>query len=157
MDANLIQFLVAAKKSTYAGALADSKKILTDGAREFNYANNIYIYRDRYYGSDPFAGEEVVFSANGRQAIWIMNYRGYTTDKSVSEGNIYAFLKQALREVTEAAPFRGPFKFKAKDYQYEMSFSGSTDSFVGLEVIHFQNRKVYELFFHGGAINCQNI
>lgn len=150
MDKNLAQFLLAAKKSTYAGAKGDSKKMLDDGAREFDYTNDAYMYRDRYFGSDPFAGEEVVFSND--QAVWIMNYRGYITDKTVGEEYVYTFLKQALREVTEDAPFRGPAQLTAGEYQYIMEFSGDPDSFAGSEKIYYGKRIVYKLFFHGGII-----
>ena len=150
MDKSLSQFLVTAKKSTYAGASGDSKTILEDGTREFRYDSDGYSYRDRYYGSDPFAGEEVVFA--GSQAIWVMNYRGYTVGKIVGEGDIYAFLKQALREITEAAPFRGSSQFADGSYRYKMLFSGDPDSFVGSEEISYLDQKVYELFFHGGLI-----
>jgi hypothetical protein len=105
MNRELVQFLLDAKKSTYAGAKGDGKTIAADGSIEFNYSDDVYTYRDRYFGSDPFAGEEVVFS-NGK-AIWIMNYRGYILDKTVNGEEVYGFLKKSLMEVPEDAPFRG--------------------------------------------------
>lgn len=61
MDKKLLDFILKAKKSTYAGAENDSKNILNDGSKEFIYAEDNYSYRDRYFGSDPFAGQEVIF------------------------------------------------------------------------------------------------
>lgn len=150
MNRELVQFLLDAKKSTYAGAKGDGKTIVDDGGIEFNYRDDIYIYRDRYFGSDPFAGEEVVFSSD--KAVWIMNYRGHIIDKTINEREVYGFLKQSLMAVSEDAPFRGPAQFMVGDYKYTSEFKGDPDSFVGSESIYHKNTKVYELFFHGGII-----
>ncbi|PIP27378.1 MAG: hypothetical protein COX30_02205 [Candidatus Moranbacteria bacterium CG23_combo_of_CG06-09_8_20_14_all_39_10] len=150
MNKELINFILKAKKSTYANAEDDSKKILSDGSKEFTYADGSYSYRDRYFGSDPFTGQEVVFFNN--KAVWIMNYHGYILDKTVSESIVYNFLKRALMKVSESAPFRGPAKFIDGDYQYASEFMGNPTSFSGIETIYFKNKKIYELYFHGGVI-----
>ena len=150
MDKELIKFLVKAKKSTYAGAKGDSKKILEDGSKEFSFLKGSYYYRDRYFGSDPFIGEEVVFSND--KAIWSMNYYGRILDKTISEKEVYGFLKQALLRISEAAPFRGPKEFIASDYKYSCKFVGNFDHFSGIECIYLNNDKIFELFFHGGAV-----
>ena len=67
MNKELINFILKAKKFTYADAKGDSKKILSDGSKEFTYAEGVYVYRDRYFGSNPFAGQEIIFS-NGKAA-----------------------------------------------------------------------------------------
>ena len=151
MNKELVQFLLDAKKSTYAGAKGDGKTIVTDGSMEFNYSDDTYTYRDRYFGSDPFVGEEVVFLND--KAIWVMNYRGYIIDKTINERKVYGFLKKSLMEVLEGAPFRGPSQFTSGDYKYTSEFKGDPDSFVGSESISHKNTKVYELFFHGGVIS----
>ena len=151
MNKELINFILKAKKSTYAGAKGDSKKILSDGSKEFTYAEGVYAYRDRYFGSDPFAGQEIIFS-NGK-AVWAMNYSGYILDKTASENVVYDYLKQALREVSESKPFRGPTEFVAGDYRYSSESLGKSTSFSGIEAIYFKNKKIYELYFHGGIIN----
>lgn len=150
MNKKLLNFIIKAKISTYAGAEDDSKKILSDGSKEFIYIEDIYEYRDRYFGSDPFAGQEVVFSV--QEPIWVMNYRGYISDKTISEKAVYDFLKQALSEVSEATPFRGPAKLSRGDFEYTSEFLGNSESFSGVENIYFKNKKIYELFFHGGLV-----
>jgi len=151
MKQELIKFLIKAKKATYAGTEGDSKKILTDGSKEFSFSNGVYSYRDRYFGSDAFAGEEIVFSND--RAIWSLNYYGRILDKTISEKEIYSFLKLALSEVSETSPFRGPKEFQGSDYRYACEFTGDFDYFSGIESIYIKNHKIYELFFHGGIIH----
>ena len=150
MNKRLIKFLLQAKKSTYAGAKGDSKRILFDGSKEFAFTAGEYCYRDRYFGSNPFAGEEVVFFNN--ETIWVMNYRGYILDKTINNKEVYSFLKQALMNVPKASPFRGPSEFVLGDYKYVSKAQGDQNSFVGVEKIYLKNNKIYELYFHGGMV-----
>jgi len=150
MNKKLIEFLLQAKKSTYAGTEGDSKRVLSDGSKEFIFTAGEYCYRDRYFGSNPFAGEEVVFLNNG--VIWVMNYRGHILDKTISDREVYGFLKQALMNVPEAAPFRGPTEFTLGDYKYVSKVQGDFNSYVGAEKIYLKNNKIYQLYFHGGII-----
>lgn len=145
----LIEFLLQAKKSTYAGAEGDSKRVLSDGSKEFVFTADKYYYRDRYFGSNPFAGEEVVFYND--EAIWVMNYRGCILDKTINDKEVYSFLKQALMNVPEAAPFRGPSEFALGDYKYVSEVQGDINSLVGAEKIYLKNNEIYELYFHGGS------
>lgn len=151
MQKDLIKFLVKAKQLTYAGAKGDSKKILVDGSKEFSFSEGVYFYRDRYFGSDPFIGEEVVFSNN--EAVWSMNYYGRILDKTIGEKAIYAFLKQSLFAVQENMPLRGPGAFSIDYYSYECKTFGNIDCFSGTESIFFSDKKIYELWFHGGMIS----
>lgn len=150
MNEEFINFLLKAKKSTYAGAEGDSKKILSDGSKEFIFAEGIYSYRDRYFGSDPFAGQEVVFLSN--KAIWVMNHYGYILNKAISKKEVYGFLKQALMEVSEEYPYRGPSEYVLDDYKYVMKYSDNLNLFSGSEEIYLNNHKIYELYFHGGKV-----
>jgi len=150
MDKTFTDFLIKAKKSTYANADGDSKKTLDDGSKEFVFSEGEYFYRDRYFGSDSFAGEEIVFFNN--EAIWVMNYCGCILEKIINEKDVYSFLKRALMEMREEAPFRGPAEFTNNNYQYTSSFLGDVSSFVGIENIYLDKNKIYELNFHGGII-----
>ena len=80
---DLPEFLVKAKKATYAGGATAT--VLEDGCKQLTYSEAGYEYRDRYYGNDPFAGQEVVFQ-NG-EIIWSMVYKGETINaEDPSEG-----------------------------------------------------------------------
>jgi len=150
MDKIFIDFLLKAKKSTYASADGDSKKTLDDGSKEFIFSEGEYVYRDRYFGSDSFAGEEIVFFNN--KAIWAMNYCGCILEKTINEKDVYSFLKQALMDVREEAPFRGPVELVNGDYLYTSNAKGDVNSFVGVENIYLDKNKIYELNFHGGVV-----
>jgi hypothetical protein len=144
------KFLVKAKKNTYALSGEREESTLVDGAKELIYKSENFYYRDRYYGSDPFAGEEVVFLNN--KAIWVMNYSGRCLKTVVSKREIYSFLKKCLKKVNFDNPFRGPGEYCWGDYIYKNKIKGNTDNFCGKEFIYYKNKKIYELKYHGGLV-----
>lgn len=138
-------FLVQAKQNTYASGTHGNT--LEDGAIELVYREGKYRYRDRYYGEDPFCGQEIVFLDD--VPVWIMNYYGHNLDKSIK---ISTFLKESLRLVSKEAPFRGPAQHKNDTWLYTNQWEGDSNCFNGYETIHYQGKKVYELWYHGGII-----
>ena len=147
---DLKNFLIKAKTLTYASAGEGREKILADGSKELSYKNGPWQYRDRYFGFDPFIGEEIVWK-NGR-IIWGLNYYGQITSTKIDSRAIYKFLQSALRLVQASRPFRGPKVFSIADWNYQDQSSGSINSFSGHEVIYFKTKKVYELKYQGGLI-----
>jgi hypothetical protein len=144
-------FLVEAKKNTYASDKRGVEKILlTDGCKELIFSQKPWIYRDRYFGAPCFIGEEIVFE--NKKAIWGMNYRGEILGKKIKDEDIVPFLKKALSRVEQKIPFRGPKIIKEKNKTYKNSASGDIDNFQGKEVIYFEQKKIYELYYHGGFI-----
>jgi len=146
----LAQFLVKAKINTYASSGEGGEKILPDGAKELEFEEGEFKYRDRYFGSTSFIGEEIVWQ-NGK-IIWGMNYYGQTLSKIVSAKEIYQFLQEALRKVGEDKPFRGPDSFKRDDFEYINKAKGTVEEFKGEEAILYKGEAVYQLNYHGGAI-----
>jgi len=68
----LSKFLVKAKVNTYA---SDTKTtILGDGSKELVFREGRLFYRDRYFGENPFIGEEMVFHEDkyiwGYELLW---------------------------------------------------------------------------------------
>lgn len=98
------------------------------------------------WGGEQFAGEEAVWIGN--QPVWSMNYCGRVTDAPFSGD----FLKQALLRVPAEIPFRGPERYAQGDYSYTCEVTGDAEWFQGRETIRWQDREIYECFFHGGAI-----
>ncbi|MBI2446735.1 MAG: hypothetical protein HYV51_02865 [Parcubacteria group bacterium] len=161
----LNQFLVSAKTNTYASENA-VKRILEDGARELVYENGIFRYRDRYYGFNPFIGEELVWE-NGK-LVWVMNYFGgvyHEVIDLVRSEEIYDFLKLSLRQVPEDKPFRGPTRrFKNSNFSnfaYNNEVWGNISCFHGTERIMWIGEKkeklwpyqpLYALVYHGGTM-----
>ena len=101
-----VSFLLRAKQKTYATGGEGNEQNLGDGTREMSYREGNFFYRDRYFGFNPFIGEEVVWEND--KVVWAMNYYGMVTDEAVSEGDIYRFLQKAMQRVGADRPFRGP-------------------------------------------------
>ncbi len=145
------EFLVEAKKNTYASKGEGGEKRLPDGTRELSFSQGDFFYRDRYFGSNPFGGEELVFQ--GKEAIWLMNYFGHCQPMDgASQGEIYSFLKACLKKASVSAPFRGPQEFGAGEFLYENKFIGDLEAFSGEEAIYHQGQAVYRLKYHGGVL-----
>jgi hypothetical protein len=146
----LSEFLIAAKAGTYASNGEADEQRLPDGCLELTYSAGEFSYRDRYFGLDPFTGQEIVFQ-NG-QPVWSMNYYGRTVDKKYPASEIYIFLQKALRQVTAERPFRGPSTFTEGNFTYNDESLGSFENFSGVERILFNGHKVYQLKYHGGLL-----
>lgn len=146
----LKKFLVEARINTYATSGEGGEQKLSDGTKEFVHRRGLYKYRDRYFGTNPFIGEEVTFYKS--KPVWGMNYYGRVILSHVNSRTVYEFLKQALQKVTARRPYRGPKLFKRGAWKYSCFVQGSIDNFSGRETIYYRNKKVYELLFHGGKI-----
>lgn len=146
----LAQFLVKARLAGYASLGEKNERNLEDGCKELTVEADGFYYRDRYFGFDPFVGEEVVFQ-NGK-GVWAMNYYGRVLSGAPSANLVYEFLQQAMRLVGEDRPFRGPERFQEGDFEYRDQSQGNLDQFSGSEVIFYQGREVYRLLYHGGRV-----
>lgn len=149
-EVTLKEFLVIAKKATYATSGEGGERRLQDGTKEFVFKKGLHIYRDRYFGSNPFIGQEIVF--NNNNPVWGMNYSGNVISSTVDSHETYSFLKKALQKVTKQSPYRGPKTFTSGEWRYSCTVEGSIGAFSGQEAIFWNKKKVYELLFHGGEI-----
>jgi len=96
----LRRFLVKAKINAYASGREAA--VLEDGCKELIFNEGKFLYRDRYFGFNPFIGEEVVFCEE--ECIW----SGHTIpSEGISPKEVYAFLQEVLKRVNEEKPFRG--------------------------------------------------
>ena len=118
---------------------------------ELRFKQGKFQYRDRYFGSDYFIGQEIVFY-NG-ETIWGMNYYGKVISGTISSKQIYQFLKKALKKVLKDEPFRGSDSFQLGDFKYINKTKGEVDGFEGQEAIFYKKQIVYKLNYHGGLIN----
>jgi hypothetical protein len=146
---DLLSFLIEAKKNTYA-SLRVTDKVNKDGAKELIYENYPYKYKDRYYGYNPFIGQEVVFENDN--FVWGMNYYGSISTIEIKEIEVYSFLKSSLVQVEKRFPFRGPNYFKKQDFEYFSDTKGSIEGFIGEEYIDYKGGTIYKCFYHGGTI-----
>ena len=142
----VIEFLINAKKNTYAGNNSIEQISTRPKSHDLKYEDGKYKYIDTYLGGERFIGEEAVFIDN--EPIWAMNYNGIEINEFFSS----SFLKQALLTVSPKLPYREQRKFQNGDYLYVCDVNGEFDYFSGKEIIYFQDEKVYECNFFGGIV-----
>ena len=145
MDRQIIQFLMKAKKATYAGKGAETAPSRPK-SHDLAYRDGNYLYYDTYLGGEKFAGEEALWISG--VPFWSMNYVGRVIGEPFSGD----FLKEALLHVPEDKPYRGPQDYRSGDYTYHCETDGSFDWFQGKETIEYRGKLIYECFFHGGLI-----
>jgi len=150
----LKEFLKKAKQNTYASENKSKKR--EDGAKCFRFSNSSYEYEDVYFGSNKFAGQEIV-KYNG-VLIWSMVYYGGIIKDVLTEDALYnRYLKKFLSKVDEI-PARGQNQQKDKNGNDEIIYNnlniGDKDitHFRGREFITYNGKTIYELFYAGGII-----
>jgi hypothetical protein len=141
----LKEFLVQAKKNTYAAKNKAKEIKIKGGGRILKFSKGNFIYQDKYFGTNPFCGEEIVLLKG--KVIWGMNYYGKAEDKEV-----YKFLKRALMKVSKEKPFRGPLNLKEGDLEYKNKVSGSLKKFSGIEIVTKNKKGIYRRSYHGGFV-----
>ena len=150
---HLAEFLIEAKKQTYANENVKKQLSSRKGSHDYEYENGNMIYHDTYFGGTNFMGEEVVYEQDD-SPIWGMNYYGVTFDESFSEEAMDKALRPALMQVgsDDTIPVRGPKEYINGDYRYTFDVSGSLEYFEGEESIYLKDKKIYSLKCHGGTI-----
>lgn len=143
---DIIEFLILAKKNTYAGNALEEKVSMRPKSHDLIYKDGKFKYIDTYLGSEQFIGEEAIFIDD--EPIWAMNYNGIEFNDKFSSN----FLKKALSTVNVDMPYRGQNKFQDGDYTYICEVNGNFEYFNGKETIYFQNEKVFECNFFGGIV-----
>ena len=145
MERQLVEFLIKAKRATYAGKGAETTASRVK-SHDLVFEEGDYMYYDTYLGGPKFAGEEALWIKG--EPYWSMNYIGRVTGDNFSGD----FLKEALLRVPEDKPFRGPEEYADGDYKYTCEKDGDYAWFVGHEEIFYKDNQVYECRFHGGLI-----
>lgn len=150
---DLQNFLIEAKKETYANGTVEKAKSTRRGSSDYEYKNDKYSYHDTYFGGTDFQGQEVVYQQEDTP-IWGMIYYGRTLDESLSEEAMDNALRPALMRVGEddTIPVRGPKEFENQGYKYTFEVTGDLTNFEGEETIEKEGKKIYTLKCHGGMI-----
>lgn len=148
----LSNFLIEAKKETYANENVEKVKSSRLGSKDYEYKNGNMEYHDTYFGGINFIGEEVVYKDS--HIYWGMNYYGVTLDDTLSEEAMDKALRPALMMVGEEdiIPVRGPKEYINGEYKYCFQVDGDLGYFNGCESIYKNNKKIYELRCSGGLI-----
>lgn len=142
----LRQFLYRAKIKTYASGIEQDTTGLREYSHDYSYEESPYHYHDSYVGNEIFSGQEIV--TFDRQPIWTLSYQGRVLDTDFSS----RFLKEALFQTTPERPFRGPVHFQKGALVYHCQIDRDLDWVIGREEVYFNEKKLYELVFHGGLL-----
>lgn len=154
-----LAFLIEAKRRTYAPAVVadDTAAVaqpLLPGARQLEYAEGVWLYRDISVGRARFAGQEMVY--HQERPVWSMSYAGGVVPALASPDEVervYAFLRTALGLAAPERPFRGPHQHSsAGGWEYRDESWGDVLAFHGHETIHHGGVTVYTLRYGGGAL-----
>lgn len=150
---DLHNFLIEAKKETYANENVEKVKSTRRGSHDYEYTKDNWTYHDTYFGGTDFQGQEVVYRQDDTP-IWGMIYYGKTLDESLSEEAMDKALRPALMQVgqDDVIPVRGPKEFENQGYKYTFKVTGDLTNFEGEEMIEKDGKKIYTLKCHGGII-----
>lgn len=151
---NLRDFLIEAKKATYANENVEKVSASRLGSNDYEYSNNGMTYHDTYFGGTQFIGEEVVYTNGSDKPAWGMNYYGVTLGEGLSEEAMDKALRPALMRVGEddTLPVRGPKSFVNGIYEYSFKVEGDLERFNGVEEIFKDGELIYQLRCTGGMI-----
>jgi Domain of unknown function (DUF5680) len=146
-------FLRTAKAATYAaqGDNASVAPLLPD-AKQLEYRNDEFVYRDIYVGMFRFIGQEIVYASN--RAIWSMSYAGGLQGGAPHSAAkpLYSFLRKALLDPPADRPLRGPSVLRIEDMRYICQINGTLEWFYGIETVAQGDVVLYELRFNGGSV-----
>ncbi len=153
MNEEFIDFLLKAKKATYADGTAEKAEPSRQDSNDYDFKEGEKEYHDTYLGGKRFAGHEVVY-VNGK-AVWSMVYHGEGLAESLTEEAFDNVLRPALSKVGEdqtVLPVRGPSRLESNGFIYTFVTTGDLTSFTGVEEIYKGNTLVYRLRCNGGII-----
>jgi hypothetical protein len=147
-QSEFVQFLIRAKKNTYAGdgTLSAASR---PASKDLKFEQGDYLYLDTYLGSVDFIGEEAVW--HRQEPVWGMNYYGMMLTDEIPEGFSHC-LKGALLNAPIEAPYRGPARFQEAAFEYTCQWKGDLEHFEGAEQIFLNGKQIYQLSFHGGSV-----
>lgn len=176
----LTEFLFRCKNEAWAGGVKYADSASFPGLKTFStharYIKGRPLYpdlefRDEYLGHYNFAGRELVLNAGA--PIWQMNYFGSTKlgpnvkltkeeqkNQSAMNEEVFEFLREAVSQMPERLPLRGPSEYHNGGMTYICTVTGDIREFYGREEItcNFGEGKVeveslvYSLNFHGGIL-----
>jgi hypothetical protein len=143
-------FIITAKAATYAG---NGMKVepTRPGSIDLSYEDGDLLYRDSYFGTGDFIGEEVVWYRG--EPIWAMNYYGYIlVPEELSPEESGKVIKESLTALYSEGRFLSGFKHQTSLGIYIDTNVGDVSNFHGLEWTERGGERLYELRYHGGLI-----
>ena len=146
----LRQFLIDSNRAGYAGG--EEKKWIKepDGSTTIPYEKGEWRSHDNFFGGEPYGGRVIVF--HEEKPAWMMVYYGWVAE-GVETYPVYAVLRNALMQMPEDYPYRGPKEHKEGEYTYINGWEGELDRFSGEERIIKGNELIYKANYLGGLVD----
>jgi len=147
---SLKEFLIASNKAGYAGG--EEKKWIKepDGSTTIPFEKGLWKSHDNFFGGEPYGGRTIVFFED--KPVWIMVYYG-RVEEGIEPKPLYGILRNALAQMPEDYPFRGPKEYKEGEYAYTNSWQGEVDNFSGEEQITKAGILIYKANYIGGLVD----
>ena len=145
----LNRFLLEANRAGYASGEARQWINEADCSTSIVYQSGAWKMHDNFFGGEPYGGRLVVFYED--RPVWMMVYYGWSEAEDI--GPIYEFLRDALKEMPEANPYRGPEQFADGNKVYGNQWQGSIERFSHEESISFDGKEVYRGTYLGGMVD----
>jgi len=147
----LCDFLVKAKKATYAAGENAPKVINHDKSTTMVFKEGDWQYHDNYFGGEPYGGREVVFYKG--EPFYMMVYYGQVNESVKDVKKIYSFLMKALKLIPKEKPYRGPEKYEEGNLVYSNDYHGEVNNFYGEEIIEEDGKEIYKARYIGGLVD----
>ena len=147
----LKNFLIQANKAGYASGDLKSRTRESDGFTTIAFSKDNWRMVDNYIEGEPYSGCTKIFFKN--KIVFMMVYYGAVNSKVKNIKKVYAFLIKALSKMPENHPYRGPKKFKEKNWEYINKWTGEVDQFSGQEKILFNNKTIFWTKYIGGLVD----
>ncbi len=150
MEKGLKRFLLEFNKVGYASGEEERWAKEEDGSKTISFEKGKWKARDNFFGGEPYGGRTVVFY--DKKPDRMMVYYGWV-EKGINVEPIYKFLQEALKEMPEEYPFRGPEKYSKDNYVYLNLWRGNIKRFSGEEKITKREQLVYKANYMGGLVD----
>lgn len=146
----LRQFLIDSNKAGYAGG--DERQWIkeSDSSTTIPFNKGEWRSHDNFYGGEPYGGRVIIFHKD--KPVWIMVYYGWVAS-GVDTNLVYGVLRNALKQMPEEAPYRGPKEYKERDFTYSNTWTGKIEQYSGEEQIHQGKTVIYKANYMGGLVD----
>lgn len=150
MNKDLKQFLIDSNKAGYAGGEEKQWVKESDGSTTIPFKEGQWSSHDNFFGGEPYGGRTIIFYKD--KPFWMMVYYG-RVEEGIEPNKVYQVLKNALIQMPENYPYRGPREYKDGDYVYTNSWEGEVNRFSGEERIKKGKKLIYKANYIGGLVD----
>ena len=151
MDSKRLKaFLNDPDQKGYAGGNEEEWVKEPDGSTTIVFEKGPWKSHDNFFGGEPYGGRTVVFYEG--KPVWMIVYYGWV-EEGADPDSVYGILRNALGQMPEDYPFRGPKRYEEGDFVYTKAWKGEIDRFSGEEKIMQGKKLIYQASYVGGWVD----